>query len=515
MKQTFVDALNKINNSLLFYIKLLNKSLLLQYFLFIYFTVIYYFLLKDHILWRDETRPILIVNSSKSFLEFFEAIRYETSPMLYHFILWIITKITPLTPDIVKVFFFIVQIAILYVILFLIKIPNVYRLLILLQTSQIGYFLHIRQYPLAVLFILLFSYFYTKYGINNIFLYLILFLLSQTCLHGCIISFMLLIFAIINRSYFDKKLFDLKCLIVFIGIAFSILQLIQPTDLIQGAVGWKQPFNFESLQFLAFLICDVFFNNFLIGCGFYIITWVILRKVSSCKSILTFNFVFCCSVIFICFYLIGILKYQTFARHHWLLTYTMISLLAILVNICKDKITQFKYCGIGLAGFLIISSVNFSSQIPQYLILISNSKNVATFLDNYCPNKIILGKLEYLVDPIFAYRKYHPGYYALTRQGFIDYTRWNHPSADYTKFKDLIFVLKFSELIKDLNTVSDSILKTEPVVVISAHKIVNNLKIPLEKIKIKNKYYLKSVGEFSGALIENYSLYIVRKGNNM
>ena len=84
MKQTFVDALNKTNSSLLFYVKLLNKSLLLQYLLFIYFTVIYYFLLKDLILWRDETRPILIVNSSKSFLEFFEAIRYETSPMLYH-----------------------------------------------------------------------------------------------------------------------------------------------------------------------------------------------------------------------------------------------------------------------------------------------------------------------------------------------------------------------------------------------------------------------------------------------
>ncbi len=510
MNKIIKKLLKEINTVILYCFNSFNNSKHIQFLLLFLFIYITYFLLHGHVLYRDDARPLLIATYNHTFLELFNAMRYDCGPILYHLLLWLIAKFIPLSSFVVKAFHLMINILILITLLFLIKLPNIFRLLILLQSPFIGYTMYVRRYTLAVLLILLFAYFYTKDKGNKIWIYLVLFLLSQTTPHGFFISLTFFIFLVLNKFQELKLLFHKYYLIPLSGFLFFAIQLIPPSDLIQSGIKEIKPFfRNENIDFFIILIHDIFLNNLWIGTAFIYITCLTTIIVFQKNKLLVKNFLFCITVLFIIYFFSGALKYPTINKHHWLFSYAIISFLIIMTYPIKKNITNLNWLHYGLILLLIYSTINFVSLIPKAKRLSSNGRNVAIYLDKNFPEKEMLTKYEYFIEPIVIYRKKWTPYYALGRQAYVQYVVCNHESADFTKFKDLITIIKFSELLSDLNNTPDEILIKEPVLILSAHEYVNDIGKSLEKIKIKNKHSLKFLKEFSGAKYDDYIIYLV------
>lgn len=505
-----LKKINTSNKTLLTSLNFFNNSKSVQYFLFIFFSFISFYILKEHVLYRDDARPMLLAMYEKSFSDLFFAIRYDGGPILYHLILWIISKFVILNPFIIKLIHFIIQLLILTTLIFLIKLPNIFRLLILLQIPFIGHLVFVRRYTLAVLLIFLFAYYFNNKKYKDLMIYLILFLLPQTCSHGLFISFGFFIFVLLNRWQKTKKPFYKYDLIYFLSICICLIQVIFPPDLIvSGMKGVKPLFTENSLIFLIKLVSDIFLDNLILGIVFFNMILLICLKRFARRKIAVTTFLISFFIIFICYFLLGALKYPSLPRHNWLITYSIFSFLIILTHPIKEtikKLNWMHYCTIFIT---IFSLFNFISLIPEFTKLSSQGKAVAEFLDKSYQKKEILTKYESFIEPIIVYRKEMKPYYSLGRQKHINYFIANHKSADYTKFKDYFTVLKFSDLINDLENTPDTLLNTSPIVILSSH--IYEKDIDLEKAKIKGKYSLRFLADFNGAKYDNYTLYQVQK----
>ena len=494
------------------FIEFFNTSKIVQYLLFISFTLITYFLLRGHVLYRDDARPLLIAFYEQSFPDLYKAMLYDGGPILYHLILWKVAKFVHLSPFIVKAIHFFIQILILYTLIFLIRIPNTIKLLILLQAPFIGYTMYVRRYTLAVLFIFLFAYLYTNQKVSKGWIYLTLFLLSQTCPHGLFISFAFFLFLVINKYCEKKEIFSSYYLIPITGFLLAIPQMIQPSDVVAAGTHHIKPlFTDATLDFLILLLYHTFLNNYVIGITFFCI--MIFITISTLKKDRTtgISFLLCITILFSLFFLLGALKYPSQDRHNWLLSYSIISFLIILSSKLNFKYSKLIIFQLGVVVLLFISFYNFTSLIPKAKRLSSNGQNVACFLERNFADKEILAKYELFIEPVIIYRKKYMPYFALGRQQYVKYCVTNHTSTDFTKFKDLITVLKYSELINDLSNTPDKILKKEPIIILASHEYINDLNIPLEEVKINKTYSLKFLKEFNGAKYDNYILYQIKK----
>lgn len=499
---------NKLNKLTLESLNYFNNSKLIQYSLFIFFAFISFFLLLGHTLYRDDARPLLIATYNHTFSDLYTAMRYDGGPMMYHLLLWFTAKFVHLSPFLIKIIHFSSLILILICLIFLIKIPNIYRALILFQTPYIGYSLYVRRYSTIVLLLFLFTYFYLKKEKREVWLFITLFLLSQTSPHGLLIAIGLFMFTALNIFNEKKEFFKAYYLIPLCGFALSALQLIPPADLLQiGTEGLKPLFSEQSLDFLINYICDVFLNNFFIGFAFFYMICIASIKNAKEKPFLIGNFVFCLIFLFITFLLVGALKLPTLNRHHWLLSYTVISLLIIINHPFKFKITNVTFVQYFFITMTFCSAINFISFIPKAKVLYSNGETVAKYLDKHYPENTLLTKYEFFIEPIIVYRKNWTPYFSLERQKFVNYVVCNHTSADFTRFKNLITVLRFSELVNDLNNTPDRLLEKAPIIVLSSH--VYEKDINLENVRIKGKYSLKFLADFNGAKYDNYILYRV------
>lgn len=499
-----------MNKIFLNFYNLFNNSKLVQYLMFISFTLISFFILKEHVLYRDDARPMLLAMYEKSFSDLFFAIRYDGGPILYHLILWIISKFVLLNPFIIKLIHFIIQILILTTLIFLIKIPNIFRLLILLQIPFIGHLVFVRRYTLAALLIFLFAYFFNNKKHKNIMIYIVLFLLPQTCSHGLFISFGFFVFLVLNRWQKTKKLFHKYDLIYFFSIFLCLIQIIPPPDLIvSGMKGVKPLFTEDSFIFFIKLASDVFLDNMISGIIFFnIILFICLKKYARRKVAVT-AFLLSFFIIFTCYFLLGALKYPSLPRHNWLITYSIFSFLLVLTYPRKEIITKANWTHYSTVIITVFSLYNFISFLPEFTKLSSQGKAVAEYLDKNYANKEILTKYESFIESIIVYRKEIKPYFSLGRQKHINYFITNHKSIDFTRFKDFITILKFSDLISDLENTPDELLNTSPIVILSSHLYERD--VDLEKAKIKGKYSLKFLADFNGAKYDNFILYQLQK----
>lgn len=499
MNKTFLNLYNSFNN-----------SKLVQYLMFISFALISLFILKEHVLYRDDARPMLVAIYEKSFSDLFFAIRCDGGPILYHLILWVISKFVLLNPFIIKLIHFIIQLLILSTVIFLIKAPNIFRLLMLLQIPFIGHLVFVRRYTLAVLLIFLFAYFFNYKKYINVMIYIVLALLPQTCSHGLFISFGFFIFLLINRWQKTKKLFYKYDLIYFFSVCLCLIQVIFPPDLVvSGMKGIKPLFTEESFIFLIRLISDVFLDNVILGIIFFNMILLICLKKYARKKIAVSAFLISFFIIFILYFLLGALKYPSLPRHNWLATYSIFSFLLILTYPRKEIITKANWIHYSTILITIFSLYNFISLIPDFTKLSSQGKAVAEYLDKNYANKEILAKYESFIESIIIYRKEIKPYFSLGRQKHINYFIANHKSADYTRFKDFITILKFSDLINDLNNTPDELLNKSPIVILSSHLYEKD--IDLKKAKIKGKYSLRFLANFKGAQYDNFTLYLIQR----
>lgn len=489
-----------------------NSSSKIRFLIFIFFVLLNFALVSNTVLYRDNARPILIANLNNSFFDLFNSIRYESTTMLYHTILWGISKFIPVTPLVVKVFFFLIHFFIVFTVVYLFKLPNMFSLLVLLQIPQIAYLVYLRQYSISVLLILLFFYFYKKTSYVHTNIFIVLFLLIQSCFHGVVISFYLYLFIVANRFKETRKVFSWTDIIVMSSFILAIPQLIPPTDSYSG-LKLLQPVKLQpSLFFFTKLFEDVFLNNYLIVSGFIAITLYIFIKSYSKKKFLTTSIFFTIFCIVITYFFMGVLKYHSLDRHHWLITYLIISFLIYLSSFYDKQFARIQLSYIVLLVFLlIISFLNFTDKIIFYIEPASRGKNVAVFLDKHYPNKKIIAKYEFFIESISVYMKKPIKYFALGRQDYLMYTKANHSSIDFKNLKDMKYEIYYSELIKELENTPKELLDTKPVLILSAFKMINDIGKPLDKVNLMGGYSVEFLKEFTGAKYDNYVLYLIRK----
>lgn len=504
-------VLKKAEELINFLFKTIDKSILFQILLFLWYLTLNYLIIKEHIFWRDDSRPILIALDSNTFIDLYNAIKYESSPMLYHFILWIINKVIPISVTIDKGVFFLINALILFIVIFLLKIPNSFRLLILLLTPQIGYLSYIRQYSLTVLLIFLFTYLITSKYKNSIFTYIILFLLSQTCFHGCLVAISFFIFIAINNYRENKKIFPVGYTIVILGVLFCIMQMIYPQDMIGGLYKVRVHDFSNTSFFIIGFIFDVFFNDLMISYAFYIFLWYTIKHFYGSNRFLAILTMNCFGFLFLTFLYVG-LSGHSFDRHHWLLSYSMICFILIVFDLIKPNFKRTTAIQCWLLFSIISAVCIFYSKMNFVCSQMSNSKYAANFIDSLSVDKLIVGRFEFFTDPIMVYRKKNQPFYSLGRHEMINYTVWNHKKIDFCKYlHKMVFGLNTSEIVKDLNATDSKILDKDPVLVVGSDIIINNLKKDLTKIKIKEKYKLFLIGNFSGAITDNYKIYLIKR----
>lgn len=508
---TISFVIKKIEQFIDFLFKTLDKSFLFQVLLFTWYLTLNYLIIKEHILWRDDSRPILITFYSHTFVDLYNAIKYESTPMLYHFILWITNKILPVSVAVDKGVFFLINALTLFIIIFLLKIPNSFKLLLLLLAPQIGYLSYIRQYSITVLLIFLFAYLNTSNFKNGVFIYITLFLMSQTCFHGCLIAIAFFIFLTLNNYKTNKKIYYVGYFIVVLGIALCILQMIYPKDMIKGLYNVK-PHDFSNASlFLIGFIFDVFLNDLLPSYAFYIFLWFTIKHFYTSNKFLTTLTLGCFGFLILAFTYAG-LSGHSFDRHHWLLSYAMICFILILFDLIKPNFKRTNIVQYWLLFSIISTGATFYSKMHFVCSPMSTSKHAAYFIDNLIKNKLIIGRFEFFTDPILVYRKNIEPFYSLGRHEMINYTVWNHRKVDFCKYVHrMAFGLNTSEVIKDLNTTDSKILDKEPILVLGSDILVNNLKKDLTKIKIQEKYKLFLIGTFSGAITDNYKIYLIKR----
>ncbi len=496
-----------MENRLFRLINFLNNSFLFKVIFFVLFSVAYYLILKDLILWRDDAKPALLVFWNHSFLDLYNGTRHELTPLLFHYTVWLVNKFIVITPEILKIINFTFYLMVVSVICFLLKIPNLIRLLILLQTPLICYSSYMRQYILAILFIFLFTYCIQKNNGKKLSEYIMLFFLTQSCFHGALIAFYLLIFIGIKNYFEEKKIYLKEYLLVLLGVILCALQMVSPGDNITHLKSFNELFNYDDFVFLLRLIIDVSTNDLIIGVMFVILNIVFIKQLNIKNKI---NYILCVSLIFISYFLVGIVRYHSLYRHHWLIFYTIISLLIILQSPFNNKLEKLKPIHYFLATFLLFSLSHYSFILPELIQRkVSMSKNVAEYLDSYYPEKDIIAKYDFFVEPVVAYRKKIREFYSLDRQEFIKYVVWDKKSVNFTNFKDHIVFFKNSDLLNQLNNVPENLLEHEPILVLSANKIVKD--IYYKDMEIKGKYLLKQLKNFNGSLRENYSVFLVQK----
>jgi hypothetical protein len=508
----FIEAKRAMDQFLIHIYNSFNQSKHTKICLLLFFSLIELLIVKEHIIWRDDARPILIATLNNSFADFYTEMRYESTPMLYHFFLWSIKSIIPLTVLNVKLVFFIVNFSILVTLIYLIKIPNVYKLLILLQTPILGYLNYVRQYSWAILFILLFTHVYNEKKDKSLWIYILLFLMCQVVIHSCIAAIGLYVFILINRLNDKEKLFKAPDLILLLGFLLCCIQITQPPDIMHGLKSLKPFFTPLTLNFTYYFINQIFLTNLLSSYGLCVMIWYSSKKLVKENNILNIAFyVTVCSIGTI-FYLIGTLRYYSLDRHLWILSFVVIGLLIILNKDLPYSIK--KISGLNYLLFLLLFS-NIISYIPLVqgnLQLESTSNKIAAYLDEYYPDKLTLNEHDFLTDAINIHRKEIRYYYSLDTHRFLKYVRWNNSNVDFFKyFKEGTILLKVSSLIKDLEECPETILRNEPIIVISADRFKNDTKFTYKNIQVKRKYKLDYLTQFAGGGLENFVVYKITK----
>lgn len=504
----------KLDIFITFLFKTVDKSFLFQLLLFAWYVVLTYLVIKQHVFWRDDSRPLLIAIYNNSFSDLYRSMRFESTPMLYHIILWFINKFIPISIHIDKMFFFAIYILTIFIIVFLLKIPNSFKLLILLLGPQLGYLNYIRQYSFSVFFIFLFTYLLTSKKKNSLLTYLTLFLLTQTSFHGCIIAITYLILIIVENYYKDKKILWGKYCFTLTGVLLCAIQMIHPKELaIRGLYNFKLPTLFDIASFIISFVSDIFLNGLLISYAFYILIWYLVVHFYKSNKIIGKAYLFYVLFLFSTFLYIG-LSGHSFDRHHWLFSYAVISISIIMIYTNKVSYTRTSYIKYWLLFSIFAAGLTFYSRLNFVCLPISSSKYAAYFLDNLIVDKFILGRFEFCIDAIVPYRKNLRPYYGLGRHEVINYTVWDHKKVDYCDYIDrnrMTFNLWTNEVLYDLNKVETSILDSEPILILGSDRIVRRLKHNLTNVKIKNKYRMFFIGDFSGSLTDNYRIYLIKK----
>jgi hypothetical protein len=203
-------------------------------FLTLLYFIVSFIGIQHHELWLDESHHYLLARDSVSFFDLIRNTRYEGHPIMWNFLLFIITRFT-LDPFWMQLLHILISTTVVFI--FLRKAP----FSLLVKTLFIfGYFMLFeynlisRNYMLGVLFLFLACSVYKDRGKRFNLLCLYLALAANTHLIFTIVSFALFLTLLFER-YANKELLNKRSIrlgfwIFTIGILIAVLQIIPPDD---------------------------------------------------------------------------------------------------------------------------------------------------------------------------------------------------------------------------------------------------------------------------------------------
>ncbi len=167
----------------------------------------------NHEMWRDETQAWLIARDSSTLTDLYENLKFEGHPALWHLCLFIITKFTH-NPFAMQFFHILIATAIVWIFVKLSPFNILQKTLFTFSYFPFfEYNLISRNYNLALLFVFIFCYLFTKKKRNYILLFSSLALLANTNVYGlliCLCSSATLIIDTIRIYRIDKSQLNRK-----------------------------------------------------------------------------------------------------------------------------------------------------------------------------------------------------------------------------------------------------------------------------------------------------------------
>ncbi|PLX06741.1 MAG: hypothetical protein C0596_13610 [Marinilabiliales bacterium] len=484
-------------------IEKITESIWVKYFIFSIFIFIIAYLKFDHIFERDESQIVLIVNHNRNFFDLIKALGYEGTTGLWHVSLWILSCIFPITPDSVSIIHGIIIVTFIYLLIFRTDIPIIYKLIFLMLPNVLWNFIYVRQYILAMLFILLIINSIIKN--KKIMPYVWITLLMQVHVTTIPVALSFLLFLVVSKFIKTKKIEFTPLIVPVIGFSLAVMQLLPPSDLAAGLKEW----HFNTSLYGISVHFDKIIGDMLLMNDY---TLQIISIPALISIILFFSFkknrqitllaILSLLISFCAFAFIRITKYLC-PHHAYLLLYTLLGFVIILWKKTEQSFNKITY--LFLIPVFIYSVYIYRVKIADYKYApFSYAKELAIFLDENYSDKTVLIAPETLYNSVRVYRNNNSLVFSLGRNEYSNYTVWNHACVDHVLYT--ILPIKQENLTLDLNMVPDSIIDQEPLLIMGSE--ITNIFIDDEgneirkDVDLNDKIKLEFIRSFEGNTIK-------------
>ncbi|MBF0618516.1 MAG: hypothetical protein HQK88_17085 [Nitrospirae bacterium] len=215
-----------------------HYDLKFTYTLTLVFFVLTLFNILHHVMWRDELEAWMIARGASSLHELVENMRYQGHPMLWHLILYPITKITR-NPVAMQMVHLVIATASVFVFLRFSPFSKLLKGLFVFGYFPFFEYATIsRNYAIGILFLFLFCAYFGKdfKNRNYILLSIILFLMCQCNALSTVLAIALAITVFLEPifskefTFYKSWRFYASILIFTAGLVLSILQMKPPAD---------------------------------------------------------------------------------------------------------------------------------------------------------------------------------------------------------------------------------------------------------------------------------------------
>ncbi|MDR2009687.1 MAG: hypothetical protein LBQ22_04320 [Bacteroidales bacterium] len=475
------------------------ESVWFKWLIFILFLLLTGFLKYEHIFERDEAQPLLIILGNRNFFDLVSTFAYEGTTGLWYVFLWILSFLMPITPQSVSIIHFLFIGVFIWYFLFKIEIPFILKIIFLTHIGVFNNFIYVRQYILVLLLLALcINAILNK---KNLGVYIYIALLMQ--LHVSVIPIAAAIwFYYLGIQKINNEKINIKQnLIPVLSLILAFIQLIPPDDLMETLKIWNFSHSRYMVSTIIYKSVMLIFNAD--HTSIYILTVPPLAVVliyDSWKKNRNLTIIWVCAIVLVvCAYFFLEVTKGGPTRHHFVLLFcTILTFIVILAKTIKLKFNNSWY--LLLIPFFLYSAYRLRVKIADYMYApISYASEVAEFLDKNYPEKTVIVVPEVFNPSINIYRDSLRANYSLEHKDFMLYNVWDNKGIDYSKYSQIIPVRK-KRIIEEISNIPDSILLSEPVLVIGAVEpelfLDENNKEIRNDIKINDRIDLKFVKPF-------------------
>ncbi|MDD4149115.1 MAG: hypothetical protein PHE33_03720 [Bacteroidales bacterium] len=449
-----------------------------------------------HVYERDESQILLIVNNNRNFFDLIGTLGYEGSTGLWHILLWLFSWIIPIEPASVNIIHFAFVAFFVWYFLFKIELPLIYKIAILLQLTVLRNLFCVRQYVLALIFMMVAVRAIQKD--KKYLLYTMVFLLMQVHVTTIPIAISFWLYYLGVQIIRKKKINYILNLIPIMGIALCIVQLLPPSDLMVELNTWNMKISFYQLtQYFNKLISDVFTvkSTMLNIMLFPTVIAFLLTKFWKENKQQTIIWILSVSISIAAFLAISIVKYLG-VNNYGVLFIAIIAFIIIIYNELNIKWNPKLF--FIFIPVIMWMSYEFKVKISDYNYApYSYADKLAEYLDENYSNKTVLTFPETHYNSIRIYRKENLSVFSLGRNDCVDYTIWNHHSVSNITNK---LPLRVDSLRLYFQSVPDSLIRWKQPVVIGTEAplfIIDENRNPIKSdIKINDSINLKLIKSF-------------------